>query len=101
VGSASTTAAGRPASAAVVAVAPQALYLEPQLLDFKPKDVFVVFFARRVPVTPFVEVSFQRLEAIAKIFQRFRHLAHERLAAAVVAAGVRLAQILNRLLHFL
>ena len=101
-GCASTTVARRPAFAAVVPVAPQAFDLEPQPLDFKPEEVFVlVFVGRRVLIAAFVEVPFQFIESVAKLFQGFHDLAPERFGLAVVLADVRPAQILNRLLQVL
>ena len=96
---ASTTVAGRAVFATIVPVAPQAFDLEPQPLDFKPKDVFVL--VGRVLVAAFVEVSFQLLESVAKLFQGFHDLARERFLAAVVFAAVRPSQTLNRLLPVL
>jgi hypothetical protein len=99
---ASTIVARRPAFAAVVPVAPQAFDLEPQPLNFKPKEVFVlVFVGRRVLIAAFVEVPFQFIESVAKLFQGFHDLAPERFVLAVVLADVRPAQILNRLLQVL
>jgi hypothetical protein len=100
---ASTTVARRAAFAAVVPVAPQAFDLEPQPLDFKPKEVFVlVFLGGRVLVAAFVAVPFQFTESVAKLFQGFHDLAPERFVLAVVLADVRPAQIPNLLqvLHF-